>query len=111
MKEGGARTRSLIGHTVRRDEADRTGAALAVPQKPPYLLVGVRPVKAQEQVGGPAMQKEIRGPERDGEALDGVAEVERDPEVLGIRVRKDVLQERSWAQSRTRRRCGSPRSA
>lgn len=40
------------------------------------------------------MQEEIGGPERDGKALDSVAEVKRDPEVLGVSVRKDVLWER-----------------
>lgn len=62
-------------------------------QKLPYLLVGVRPVKAQEKVGGLAMQQEVGGPEWDGKALEGVAEVKRDPEVLGISICKDVLQE------------------
>lgn len=57
------------------------------------------------------MQKEVRGPERDGKALDGVAEVERDPEVLGIGVCKDVLQERSWAQSGAWPGTGTPSSA
>lgn len=37
------------------------------------------------------MQKEIGCPEWDGKALDSVAEVERDPEVLGISICKDVL--------------------
>lgn len=63
-------------------------------QKLPYLLVGVRPVKAQEKVGGLAVQEEIGCPERDGKALDSVAEVKRDPEVLGVSIRKDVLWER-----------------
>lgn len=63
-------------------------------QKLPYLLVGVRPVKAQEKVGGLAVQEEICCPERDGKALDSVAEVKRDPEVLGVSICKDVLQEK-----------------
>lgn len=57
-----------------------------------YLLVGVRPVKAQEKVSSLTMQKEITCPEWDGKALDRVAEVKRDPEVLGISICKDVLQ-------------------
>ena len=40
------------------------------------------------------MQKEISCPEGAGKACDGAAEVERDPEVLSIRIYKDVLQER-----------------
>lgn len=59
-----------------------------------YLLVGVRPVEAQEEVGGLAVQEEIGCPERDGKASDGVAEVECDPEVLGVRICEDVLQRR-----------------
>lgn len=75
---------------------------LTVFQELSYLLVGVRPVKAQEEVGGLAMQKEISCPERDGKALEGVAEVKGDPEVLGISVCKDVLQEKNRrAQSGT----------
>lgn len=38
------------------------------------------------------MQEEVGCPEWDGEALDGVAEVKRGPEVLGISICKDVLQ-------------------
>lgn len=68
-------------------------AHLTVFQKLPYLLVGVRPVKAQEKVGGLAMQEEVSCPEWDGEALNGVAEVKCDPEVLGISIYEDVLQE------------------
>lgn len=56
-----------------------------------YLLVGVRPVKAQEKVGGLAVQEEVGCPERDREALDGVAEVERGPEVLSISICENVL--------------------
>lgn len=74
--------------------------ASSVFQKLSYLLVGVRPVKAQEEVGGLTMQKEVGCPEWDGEALDGVAEVKRGPEVLGISVCKDVLQGKGGAQSR-----------
>lgn len=59
-----------------------------------YLLVGVRPVIAQEEVGGLTVQKEVSCPERDGEAFDSAAEVKRDPEVLGISIYKDVLQEK-----------------
>lgn len=65
-----------------------------------YLLVGVRPVEAQEEVGGLAVQEEIGCPERDGKASDGVAEVERDPEVLGVCICEDVLQRKEqleWA--------------
>lgn len=65
---------------------------LKEPQKLSYLLVGVRPVKAQEKVRGLAVQEEVGCPEWDGEALDGVAEVKRGPEVLGISICKDVLQ-------------------
>lgn len=56
-----------------------------------YLLVGVRPVKAQEKVGGLAVQEEVGCPEWDGEALDGVAKVKRGPQVLGISICKNVL--------------------
>lgn len=63
-------------------------------QKLSYLLVGVRPVKAQEKVGGLTVQKEIRCPEWDGEAMDSIAKVKRDPEVLCISICKDVLQEK-----------------
>lgn len=63
-------------------------------QKLSYLLVRVRPVKAQEKVGGLTMQKKISCPEWDGKALNSVAEVKRDPEVLSISIRKDVLQEK-----------------
>lgn len=63
-------------------------------KKLPYLFVGVRPVKAQEKVGGLAVQEEISCPKRDGKALDSVAEVKRDPEVLGISICKDVLQKK-----------------
>lgn len=71
--------------------------ASSVFQKLSYLLVGVRPVKAQEEVGGLTMQEEVGCPEWDGEALDGVAEVKRGPEVLGISVCKDVLQGKGGA--------------
>lgn len=60
-----------------------------------YLLVGVRPVEAQEKVGGFTMQKEISGPEWDGKAMDGVAKVKCDPDVLGISVCKDILREKT----------------
>ena len=56
-----------------------------------YMLVGVRPVKAQEKVGGLAVQEEVGCPEWDGEALDGVAKVKRGPQVLGISICKNVL--------------------
>ena len=64
---------------------------LTVFPKLSYLLVGVRPVKAQEKVGGLAVQKEVGCPEWNGEALDGVAEVERGPEVLGVSICENVL--------------------
>ena len=64
---------------------------LTVFPKLSYLLVGVRPVKAQEKVGGLAVQEEVGCPERDREALDGVAEVERGPEVLSISICENVL--------------------
>lgn len=60
-----------------------------------YLLVGVRSVKAQEEVGGFAMEEEVSSPEWDGEAMDSAAEVKCDPQVLGISIYKDVLQERT----------------
>lgn len=63
-------------------------------QKLSYLLVGVRPVKAQEKVGGLTVQQEISCPEWDGKALESTAKVKRDPQVLGISICKDVLQEK-----------------
>lgn len=60
-----------------------------------YLLVGVRSVKAQEEVGGFAVEEEVSSPEWDGEAMDSAAEVKGDPQVLGISIYKDVLQERT----------------
>lgn len=60
-----------------------------------YLLVGVRSVKAQEEVGGFAMEEEVSSPEWDGEAMDSAAEVKCDPQVLRISIYKDVLQERT----------------
>ena len=47
------------------------------------------------------MQEEVSCPEWDGEAFNGVAEVKRGPEVLGISICKDVLQgkEESSGQS------------
>lgn len=83
----------------------KTWGAPPVFQKLSYLLVRVRPVKAQEKVGGLTMQKEISCPEWDGKALNSVAEVKRDPEVLSISIRKDVLQEkrdelRAWPDQR-----------
>lgn len=60
-----------------------------------YLLVGVRPVKAQEEVGGLAVEEEISRPERNGEAMNSTAEVKGDPEVLGVGIYKDVLQDRT----------------
>lgn len=40
------------------------------------------------------MQEEVSCPEWDGKALDSVAEVKRDPQVLGVSICKDVLQEK-----------------
>lgn len=54
----------------------------------------MRPVKAQDKVGGLTVQEEVSCPEWDGKALDSVAEVKRDPQVLGISICKDVLQEK-----------------
>lgn len=61
----------------------------------------MRPVKAQEEVGGLAVEEEISCPERNGEAMNGAAEVKRDPEVLGVSIYKDVLQDRTgsvWSE-------------
>lgn len=63
-------------------------------QKLSYLLVGVRPVKAQEKVGGLTVQQEISCPEWDGKPLESTAKVKRDPQVLGVSICKDVLQEK-----------------
>ena len=41
------------------------------------------------------MEEEISRPEWDGEAMDSAAEVKRDPEVLGVSIHKDVLQDRT----------------
>lgn len=38
------------------------------------------------------MEEEVSSPERDGKAMNGVAKVKCDPEVLGISICKDVLQ-------------------
>lgn len=62
-----------------------------------YLLVGVRPIEAQEEVGGCAVQEQIGCPEWDGKASDGATEVERDPEVLRVGVCEDVLQRKEAA--------------
>lgn len=41
------------------------------------------------------MEEEVSSPEWDGEAMDSAAEVKCDPQVLGISIYKDVLQERT----------------
>lgn len=56
-----------------------------------HLLVGVGSVKAQDEVGVPAVQKEICCPKGDREALDALAEVSGDPEVRDKGIHKDIL--------------------
>lgn len=55
----------------------------------------MRPVKTQEEVGGLAVEEKISCPEGNGEAMNSAAEVKCDPEVLGISIYKDVLQDRT----------------
>lgn len=95
--------RSQKGHTIHPSRAENsrthqththTLTYVCAPEVS-YLLVGVRSVKAQEEVGGFAMEEEVSSPERDGEAMDSAAEVKCDPQVLGISIYKDVLQERT----------------
>lgn len=61
------------------------------PEQSAHLFFRVGPVEAQEEVGVPAVQEEVCCSERNGEALDGVAEVSGDPEVRGKGIHKDVL--------------------
>lgn len=96
----GQEARSLKGHTIHPGPVENPRNLR--PQKLSYLLVGVRPVEAQEEVGGLTVEEEISCPEWDRKAMDRVAEVKCDPEVLGISICKDVLQEKTGTQSSTR---------
>lgn len=90
------------GHTIRPSRAENfkrnththTLNYICTPEGS-YLLIGVRPVKAQEEVGSFEVEEEVSCPEWDGEAVDSAAEVKCDPEVLSISIYKDVLQERT----------------
>lgn len=83
------------------------GCGLWAPARP-HLLVGVGLVKAQEQVWDPAVQEQIRSSEGDGEALDGVAEVRREPEVLSVGVDEDVLRKGRTRSDKGRGKAGAP---
>lgn len=56
-----------------------------------YLFFRMRPVKAQQEIGVPAVQEEICCSEGNREALNIVAEVGGDPEVRDEGVHKDIL--------------------
>lgn len=91
----GPKARSFKGHTIHQGRVvpqsnpppTRHACSLAAP----YLLVGVRSVEAQEKVRSLSVEQEVSCPEWDGKAMDGIAEVECDPEVLNVSICKDVL--------------------
>lgn len=59
-----------------------------------YLLVWVRAVVAEHQVGSSAVEQQVCGFKGEGEALDALTEVEGVPQVVVGGVDKKILMEK-----------------
>lgn len=114
MRQGGSRHPvRAVGHIMGQGECHSRAEAGRWPSRlsrSTHLFFWVRPVKAQEEVGVPAMQEEVRCSEGNREALNIVAEVGGDPEVWDKGIHEDILGREGPTRKEESRQSASRRS-